>query len=268
MRIDAHQHFWQPARGDYGWLADAPATLQRDFMPADFLPIAARCGIDGTVLVQAAPTLAETRFMLDLADAHPFIRGVVGWCDLARPESLASLAHPRLVGIRPMLQDIAETAYILGPELAGGLEAVIAQDLVFDALIQPRHLGVIDTLLRRHERLRLVVDHGAKPSIGGGGFAAWAEGMAALAAHAGVHCKLSGLVTEAAGGWDAASLAPYVGHLRNCFGAERLLWGSDWPVLTVAASYDDWLEAATALVPADEHAAVFGDTAARFYGLA
>jgi L-fuconolactonase len=267
MRIDAHQHFWRPARGDYGWLAAAPAALQRDFLPVDFTPIAAACGIDGTVLVQAAPTSEETRFMLGLAEAHPIIRGVVGWCDLAVPDGLAALAHPLLLGIRPMLQDIAETGYILRPELAAGLEAVIGSGLAFDALIQPRHLGVIDTLLRRHPRLRLVVDHAAKPRIGGDGFDAWAEGMAALAAHPGAHCKLSGLVTEAASGWSTEVLAPFVSHLRRCFGAERLIWGSDWPVATIAASYEAWLRAAQALIPAAEHPAVFGGNAARFYGL-
>jgi L-fuconolactonase len=272
MRIDSHQHFWRLARGDYGWLDTAPAVLRRDFLPDDLAPLLAAQGIDATVLVQAAPSLAETRFLLDLAARTPWVAGVVGWVDVAEASACADLAalaaDPALLGIRPMLQDIADTGHILRPEAARVLDALSETGLCFDALIRPRHLPVIGQVMRRHPGLRLVVDHGAKPAIATSGpaeRAAWAAGIAALAAHPGVYCKLSGLANEAGRDWQAAALAPYVATLLDAFGPARLMWGSDWPVVLDVAAYADWHAAAAALIPPEHHAAVFGATAARFY---
>ena len=271
MRIDSHQHFWRVARGDYGWLDAAPDTLRRDFLPDDLAPLCAAAGIDGTVLVQAAPALAETLFMLSLAGRDPAIQGVVGWIDVTAPDALRDLAaiaaHPKLVGIRPMLQDIQDTGFILQPAIAQVLDALIERGLCFDALIQPRHLPVITTLAARHPALRLVVDHGAKPRIAEREFTRWADEMAALAAHPSVHCKLSGLLTEAGPDGGAADLEPYAAHLLHCFGPGRLMWGSDWPVLLLASDYAGWHAMARALIPAQHHDAVFGATAAEFYRL-
>lgn len=272
MRIDAHQHYWAISRGDYGWMGPAVAPIARDFAPADLAPHLAAGGIDATVLVQAADTVAETEYMLALADAEPTIAAVVGWVDLEAadaPDTLARLArHPKLRGIRPMLQDIADTFWILRPAVLETLARLPDLGLSFDALIQPRHLPVIAALADRLPELAIVVDHGAKPFIASGALEPWAADMAALARREHVCCKLSGLVTEAGDDWSAARLAPYVHTLLEAFGPDRLMFGSDWPVVNLAGGYDAWLataEALTAGLSGAEKAAVFGGTAARFY---
>ena len=170
-RIDAHQHYWSIARGDYGWLTPALAPIVRDFDPADLAPHRERWGIAGTVLVQAAPTEAETQFLLDIAAREPSVLCVVGWADLEAPdaaERIHALAHRgKLRGLRPALQDISDTGWILSPHLAPALNAMVACDLCFDALIQPRHLPTMVEFSRHYPELRIVVDHGAKPDIAG-----------------------------------------------------------------------------------------------------
>lgn len=272
MIIDAHQHFWRLDRGDYGWLTPELAPIYRDFGPSDLAPHLARHGIGGTVLVQAAPTLAETKYLLELADATDVVRGVVGWVDFEAadaPEDIARLAqHPKLVGLRPMIQDIADDDWMLRPALAPAFEAMIRHDLTFDALVLPRHLPRLHELLARHPDLRCVIDHGAKPEIAEGRFDAWAGEMAALARDTRAFCKLSGLLTEAGEGAGREALAPYAAHLVDRFGPARLVWGSDWPVLTLAASYDAWFEMAMSLIPdAKDRQAVFGGTAIELYRL-
>lgn len=272
--VDAHQHFWRLARGDYGWLTRDLGPLYRDFMPADLLPLMRATGVDGTVLVQAAPTEAETRFLLDLADRHPFVRGVVGWTEFAAPdapERIAALAaHPRLVGLRPMVQDLGDDDWLLRDDLAPAFRAVVAHDLAFDALVLPRHLPRLAALRDRHPDLRIVVDHGAKPAIRDRLYDAWAADIAAIAADGRSVCKLSGLATEAGPDWTPERLRPYVEHLLECFGPRRLIFGSDWPVLTLVGSYDDWVSAVhgyLAPLPADDRAAVLGGNAVRVYRL-
>ncbi|WP_407941832.1 amidohydrolase family protein [Methylobrevis albus] len=272
MRIDAHQHYWAIARGDYGWMGPAVAPIVRDFGPADLAPHLAAGGIAATVLVQAADTVAETEYMLSLADAEPSIAAVVGWVDLEAAdatETLARLArHPKLRGIRPMLQDIADTFWVLRPAVLETLALLQGLGLSFDALIQPRHLPVIAALADRLPGLAIVVDHGAKPFIAKGELEPWAADIAALARRAHVCCKLSGLVTEAGDDWSAPRLASYVATLLAAFGPDRLMFGSDWPVVNLAGGYDAWLataEALTAGLSETERAAVFGGTAARFY---
>lgn len=272
MIIDAHQHFWKLARGDYGWLTPELEPLYRDFMPDDLAPILRETGVDGTVLVQAAPTLAETQFLLEIADATPFVLGVVGWVDFeskTAPDDIARLArHPKLVGLRPMIQDIHDDAWMLREDLTRAFHAMITADLTFDALVMPQHLSNLRKLLARHPQLRTVIDHGAKPDIANANFAAWASDIAAIAKINGVSCKLSGLLPQAGGSWTKTDLAPYVAHLFECFGSERLLWGSDWPVLTVTASYEMWLKIASDFIPIGEGAAeIFGSNAVTFYRL-
>lgn len=257
MIIDAHQHFWQLSRDDYGWLTPDLEPLFRDFMPDDLEPHLREHGIDGTILVQAAPTLAETEFLLDKADKTPFVLGVVGWTDLAAKSAASDIArlakHPKLVGLRPMIQDIADDDWMLRPDLRPAFEAMIACDLTFDALVLPRHLSQLRRLLFRHPELRTVIDHGAKPDISGGQFDDWANDIAVIAKESGAYCKLSGLLTEAGKDWTINDVAPYVAHLLEHFGSERLVWGSDWPVLTMAASYETWLDMTVTLIP-DERA--------------
>lgn len=275
-RIDAHVHLWQLAHGDYGWLEPTPALrpICKDFTPADLTPHLAEHAIDGVVLVQAAPTVAETQYMLGLSDRHDFVHGVVGWADFAAEDAgdaIARLAaHPRLKGLRPMIQDIPDADWMLRPGLEPAYWALIDADLAFDALTLPHHLGNLRTLLTRYPEMRAIVDHGSKPAIREGAFDRWAADMASIARETGAYCKLSGLVTEARSDWTTETLRPYVDHLVASFGPERLIWGSDWPVLTLAGSYARWAEATDRLLAGltgDERAAVLGGNAARFYRL-
>jgi L-fuconolactonase len=270
MKIDAHQHFWALSRGDYGWLTADIAPLYRDFQPNDLTPLLADCGIDGTILVQAAPTAAETAYMLSLAAQNDFILGVVGWVDFEAADAADQIAilaeNPKLVGLRPMIQDIADDDWMLRPNLAPAFEAMIAHDLAFDALVLPRHLKNLITLLGRHPDLRTVIDHGAKPEIRDGKFDDWAADMASLARNTQAYCKLSGIVTEANADWTAADIAPYVSHLLASFGPGRVIWGSDWPVSTLAATYQQWHDVALECAGAD-HTSILGGNAQKAYRL-
>ena len=272
--IDAHVHFWQLSRGDYDWLTPDFKAIYRDFAPADLDPLRRSQGIDGVVLVQAAATVAETEYMLGLAAETPWVRGVVGWVDLAdraAPVEMARLAaNPRLKGLRPMIQDIPDDDWMLRADLDPAFRALLDLDLCFDALTLPRHLKNLLALLDRYPDLRTVICHGSKPQIRDRAFEAWAADMTALARETGALCKLSGLVTEAAADWRQGDLRPYVDHLLATFGPDRLIWGSDWPVCTLAASYDAWHAAAVSLtadLSESEKAAVFGGTAQAFYRL-
>lgn len=271
-RIDAHQHFWRIARGDYAWLTPALGAIHRDFDPDDLAPHLAAHKIAATILVQAAPTPAETAFLLDLADQTAFVAGVVGWTDLAAPDAAAAIAalaaNPLLVGLRPMVQDIDDDDWLARPELAPAFEAMIAHRLVFDALVKPRHLRRLIAVLKRHPELPVVVDHAAKPAIGSGSDAAWRSDLAAVAQFPEVACKLSGLVTEAPANWTVDDLRPCAEHLLACFGPERLIWGSDWPVVDLAADYGSWLSTAGQLMAgldATAQSLVFGGNAAGMY---
>lgn len=273
MIIDAHQHFWRIARGDYGWMTDQVAPIRRDILPADLEPLARASGVTGTVLVQAAPTLDETQFLLGLADRSPMIRGVVGWIDLTGDVAaqLSRIAHPALRGIRPMLQDIDDTRWILQDGVIDSLRHVAGAGLRLDALITPRHLPVVEELARRVPSLPIVIDHCAKPVFDGTDPGPdWRRGIDALAAHPQVSCKLSGLANEFGPGWSADTLRPVFDHVLRAFGPERLMWGSDWPVLELAGTYADWLQVAQTLCAAlsdADRAQVFGQTAIRFYDL-
>lgn len=274
-RVDAHQHFWTLDRGDYGWLTPELEPLYRDYLPDDLEPLLAEAGIEKTVLVQAAATTDETRFMLELAADCRFIAGVVGWVDFddvaAAESALAEfVADPNFVGVRPMIQDIDDPAWITRPEFDPVVELLIEADLRFDALVKPVQLPFLLEFLERHPDLRCVVDHAAKPGIASNARSPWAEDLLAIAERTGASCKLSGLVTEAAAGQTREDLAPYVDHLLSAFGADRLMWGSDWPVLNLAGSYPQWRADAEALLSglsADEQARVFGSNAIDFYGL-
>jgi len=274
MIIDAHQHFWTLRRDDYGWLTPDLTDLYRDFQPRDLEPILLASGVEATVIVQAAPTEAETVHLLELARRWPIARGVVGWSDLTSPRvahNLDRLAdNPLLRGIRPMIQDEADPDWMLHPSVASSLQVMGECRLTFDALVGPRHLGPLKLLIDLNPCLPVVIDHGGKPPIASGGYEPWAEDMRALSERPQVACKLSGLLTEAGARAVDADLRPYVEHLLECFGPARLMWGSDWPVLTAVGGYGAWLDQARRLVgalSADEQAQVFGRTAASFYGI-
>ena len=272
MRIDSHQHFWKLDRGDYGWLTPDLAPLYRDFLPADLKPLLDAAGIDGTVVVQAADTEAETEYLLGLADTHDWILGVVGWVDLeapAAPSSIARLAnHPKLVGLRPMIQDIADDAWMLRDALRPAIHAMVAHRLTFDALVMPRHLGHLKTFLTRYPALTVVIDHCAKPEIRNGAFEPWATDITELSRFPNTFCKLSGLATEASEDWAPEELKPYIGHTLEAFGADRVMFGSDWPVVNLASSYDQWHEIARSLwtsTPAQDQHALYSKAALAAY---
>lgn len=278
MIIDSHQHFWEITREDCAWPTPDLKAIYRSFVLKDYHEQSANLDVTGTVLVQSQPCDSDTDYLLALADRHEFILAVVGWADLEAPDvadRLASLAaHKKLRGLRPMLQAIEDSEWILGSHLQPGIDAMLEQDLRFDALIQPRHLSVIHEFARRNPGLPIVVDHAAKPGIARQEFSNWATGISNLAALENVYCKLSGLLTEAAAEQVAQYevFAPYVKHLLSCFGAGRLMWGSDWPVVNLATSLREWLQMAQSLLVAGgltekERSEIFSGTASRFYGL-
>lgn len=276
MIIDSHQHFWTPGRGDYDWMPKDNAVLNRVYLPADLAPILKGRGVEATVLVQAAATVHETEYMLGLADGSGFVKGVVGWVDFEKPTDLTALkrlkGHPKFKGVRPMIQDIADDAWMHRDDVQWGYRAICDLDLTFDALGFPRHLDHFLGLLKRYPAMRVVIDHCMKPQIRSHSpesFRHWADGMSRLA-ETGAFCKFSALITEANEGWTVADLKPYVDHVLAAFGPERVMWGSDWPVCRLRAEYEGWLDAAEALVahlPEADRAQVFGGTAARFYRL-
>jgi len=271
--IDSHQHFWQVANeADYPWMSPAQQVLYRDYGPRDLAAVLARHGVEGTILVQASPTDRETDALLVLAESTDFVKGVVGWCEFtepAAPARIAALAQsPWVCGLRPMVQDIADDDWLLREDIQPAFEALSEHGLTFDALLHPRHLGRLARMLARHPALDVVVDHGAKPAIASGDLRAWREDMAVVASRPGTMCKLSGLVTECGDDWSIERLRPVVEHLLHCFGPERLMWGSDWPVLNLAGGYGNWLEMSqklTSHLSAADKAAIFGGNAQRFY---
>ena len=273
--IDAHLHVWSLARGDYGWLTPALEAIYRDFSLADVKPLREGAGIATTVLVQAAPTLAETQYLLKVAkDSAGVVKGVVGWVDLTAADAIPTLTrlarNPLLKSIRPMLQDLADPAWILRDDVGKALAALPRLGLRFDALVKPAQLPSLLPMLDRHPNLAVVIDHAAKPDIANRMWEPWASTMRAAAAHPRVRCKLSGLATEAGPHWTIDTLRPYFDFLFECFGAQRLMWGSDWPVVNLAGSYQRWFAATVALMAGltpQDRAAIMGGTARKFYGL-
>ncbi len=276
MKIDSHQHFWTPGRGDHDWMPQDNPILNRTYLPADLAPILDAQGIDGTVLVQAAATTHETEYMLGLADASGFVRGVVGWVDFENPTDATTLkrlrGHPKFKGVRPMIQDIPDDTWMLRDDVQWAYKTICDLDLTFDALGFPRHLDPFLTLMKRYPTLRVVIDHCMKPQIrdhNTANFQIWADGMSRLA-DTGAHCKFSALITEANQNWTTADLKPYVDHILAAFGPTRVMWGSDWPVCRLRAEYNVWHNAAqdlTAHLSAQARAQIFGETAQRFYRL-
>jgi L-fuconolactonase len=251
-------------------------VLHRDYLPDEFRPIIRRAGVDATVVVQAAQTEAETDFLLTLAHESDFVLGVVGWLDFEDrefPRKLEALMRrPKFVGLRPMLQDLQDDAYILRPAVLENLRRVASLDLPFDFLTYPRHLPHVLRALDKTPNLRAVVDHVSKPPIAEGKMEGWAQDMARLARHDKVWCKLSGMVTEANHqSWRPADLRPFVQHVFDSFGAERVMFGSDWPVCLLAASYAEVLNALRTILDRQlsdgRMAKVFGQNAIDFYKL-
>lgn len=277
MQIDAHQHFWQPGRGDYGWMPKDDPILSRPYFPDELWPQLQAAGVQGTVLVQAAPTVAETEYMLGIADATPWVLGVVGWVDFERPSDLAEMkrlaGHPKFKGARPMIQDIPYDDWMLRDDVQWAFRAICDLGLRFDALGFPRHLANFLTILKRYPTMPVVVDHCMKPQIrekSDHHFRFWADGMSRIADETAAVVKFSALITEADADWTVEDLRPYVDHVFAAFGPERVMWGSDWPVCRLRGEYADWRAAALSLTEGlseVDRALVYGGTAAGFYGL-
>lgn len=275
MRIDAHQHFWSFSNEEYGWIVEnSLAPLERDFLPGDLRPLLEGAGVDGTVAVQARQSEEETRWLCGLSEKADWIRGVVGWADLRSrdvADRIADLAHPRLVGMRHVVQDEPD-GFLAQPDFRAGVRAVGAAGLVYDVLVFGRQMGEAVEFCGALDGQALVLDHVGKPDIKGGtGMEAFRKGLRALRPMEHLSCKLSGLVTEADWeGWTEDDLRPVLDAALEAFGPERVMFGSDWPVCTLAADYgrvhgvvQGWSDALTQ----DERAALFGGNALRVYGL-
>ncbi len=278
MIVDAHHHLWDPATADYPWLTDELAVIRRRFTPDDLAPELAATGVEATVLVQTRSSLAETAEFLAIAAATPFIRGVVGWVDLTDPavsEVLAGLrgspGGERLVGIRHQVHDEPDPEWLLREDVMRGIRAVGAAGLAYDLLLRPRELPAALELARHVPEGMFVIDHLAKPPIASGELEPWGTLVAPFAELDHVACKVSGLVTEADWAtWTADDLQPYLDRAIEVFGPRRLLFGSDWPVCLLAATYPEVVEAALTTMSGfdvTEQAAVMGGNATRIYGL-
>jgi L-fuconolactonase len=275
MNIDAHQHFWRYRPQTHGWISDEMAILKRDFLPSDLAPLLAAEGMDGCVAVQAAQDLDETRFLLDLALRHPFVKAVVGWVDLVSPDLEAQLetfaASPALRGVRHIAQDEPDDRYLARDDVVRGIGALERYGLTYDILVFARQLPAAIELAQRLPEQPFVADHIAKPEIRRGRIEGWAEGIRRLAALPNVTCKLSGIVTEAHWDrWTPDEVRPYLDVVLESFGPGRLMIGSDWPVCLLAADYRTTMELVRDFIAAlsnSERAGILGDNAARFYGI-
>ena len=240
--IDAHQHFWHYDPREYGWIDERMGVLKRDFLPGHLEPELKAAGFDACVAVQARQTVEETDWLLDLAERHPFVAGVVGWVDLRAPDVRTTLerlaGRPKLVGLRHIVQTEPNDRFLLRADFGRGLALLEEFGLAYDILIYPRHLPAATELVRRFPRQRFVLDHLAKPEIARGEIRAWSRELRALAAEPNVLAKLSGLVTEADWkAWTPDQLRPYLDVAFELFGPPRLMIGSDWPVCTLAGDY-------------------------------
>lgn len=273
--IDAHHHLWRYDAAEYGWIGEEMGALRRDFLPADLYAEMSGAGVEAAVCVQARQSLAETHWLLELAEQHAWMAGVVGWADIAGPgfqKQLESLAgREKLKGLRHVLQDEADPAFALRPDFQRGIGALKGTGLVYDILIYAAQLPVAIELVDAHPEQAFVLDHLAKPKIAAGELSPWREQIRELARRPNVCCKLSGMVTEAEWqGWNAGQLRPYLDIALEAFGARRLLAGSDWPVCTVAATYSRWwqvLRAWAAELSSEEQGRILAGNAAEVYRL-
>lgn len=274
-RIDSHQHFWRYDEQAYGWMSDRHGAIRKDFMPDDLQPLLRRNGFDGSIAVQARQTLQETEWLLELADLNPEIKGVVGWVDLRASDVDRQLeryaAHPRFVGVRHVLHDEPDDAFMSGADFRRGIAALERFRLTYDLLLYPKHLKQAAMLAKAFPNQPFVVDHLAKPAIASGGLSPWREQLAELAAYPNVYCKASGMVTEAEWGqWEEADFAPYLDVVFSCFGTDRVMIGSDWPVCTLSGTYDRTMNIVASYAERfspEDQALILGGNCARFYGI-
>ncbi|HET6979533.1 MAG TPA: amidohydrolase family protein [Pyrinomonadaceae bacterium] len=245
--IDSHQHFWQVGRFDYPWMSSNLGILYRDYLPQDLVPILKANRVDKTVVVQASNSVAESRWLLELANTNSFIAGVVGWVDLTSPSCIAQLnelcANPKFKGVRHLVESEPGDDWLIQPIVLASLQQLAARGLSYDLLVHTRHLKHVPRVAESCPDLKFVIDHLAKPPIASNEIDEWSEALRPLANYPNIYCKLSGLVTEANwGSWQTDDLRPYVDVALESFGVDRLMFGSDYPVCLLAASYDRVLE--------------------------
>ena len=275
MRIDSHQHFWRLNSEEYSWI-NPGWPIYRDFLPADVAPLMKEAGMEFSIAVQARQTVEETKWLLELADRQPFIAGVVGWVDLKSDEveeQLTNLAkHSKFVGVRHIAQDEPDDNFLLRAEFLSGVRKLKQFNLAYNILVFPRQLSATIELARKLPEQPFVLDHMGKPAIGTGKIFPWSEQMIELAKSPNVYCKISGMVTEANWtSWNSSDLLPYLDLVFEAFGPDRLMFGSDWPVCLLAASYRRWFEIVEdyfAQFGSETRQKIFGTNAARFYGIA
>ncbi|MGQ8875366.1 amidohydrolase family protein [Paenibacillus sp. TSA_86.1] len=275
MKLDAHQHFWNYNIRDYGWIGEEMSVIQRSFLPEDLQPILTESGLSGCVAVQARQSLEETNWLLELADKHEFIKGVVGWVDLCSEEASSQLekvaANPWLKGVRHVIQDEPDVKFVLRENFQQGIALLEQYNLAYDLLVSKEQLPYAVELVQKFPQQRFVIDHLAKPDIKAGVISPWKEAMEAMASYSNVHCKLSGMVTEADWNkWTQEDFTPYLDTVLRAFGSERVMYGSDWPVCTVAGTYAEvfnLLQTHVRSLPEAEQQLILGDNCASFYNL-
>jgi L-fuconolactonase len=244
MMIDAHHHLWKYNPEEYGWMDDSMSVLKRDYLPANLEPELEKARVKGTVVVQARQCLEETRWLLEQAEANPFIKGVVGWVDLRSPDLESQLeefaTHPKMVGVRHVVHDEADDEFMLQAGFMKGIARLEEYKLVFDLLLFPKHLVYASELVNAFPRQRFVLDHLGKPLIKAGQMEPWKTDIEQVAANTNVWCKISGMVTEACHDhWEINDFIPYMEVVKNSFGPERIMLGSDWPVCKLAGGYEE-----------------------------
>lgn len=276
MRIDAHQHYWRIERGDYGWITPDIPVLYRDFLPVDLEPLLEKHRLAGSILVQAAPTVEETEYILSIAEQAPSVLGVVGWLDLHLPDHKQYYErfcrHPKFVGFRIMIQDMPDSSRILEKDFVQALQGYASEDVPVDLLVVSEQLEHTLELIRRVPGLRGVIDHLAKPPVKTGEVEPWFTYMEEISRFPGIYCKLSGMVTEGDHRhWKPEDFKPYIERIIRLFGSDRVMFGSDWPVCLLAADYSEVMELLTSSLPETwgelELSRVFGGNAKDFYKL-
>lgn len=273
--IDSHHHFWDLGKFKYDWMPNEPNILLRNYLPDDLVPILKHNGVSGTILIQAHQSIEEAEFLLDLAKNNCYIHGVVIWIDLTSINVSKTLDRlikfPKLVGVRHQVENEPDVTWLNRYDVLRGLKEVAHRGLAYDLLIRPIHLKHIPELAEKIPELRMVVDHIAKPDIRTGSIESWAKDIAFLSTVPNIYCKVSGMVTEAAPGkYSVDDFKPYVSHVKDSFGIDRLMWGSDWPVCLLAANYSMVLSVALdtlGYLTYEDEVKFFSENATRFYGL-
>ncbi|MCG7381694.1 amidohydrolase family protein [Paenibacillus sp. ACRRY] len=276
MRIDAHHHYWKIDRGDYEWITPDLSVLYRNFLPPDFEPLLSKHNLDGSIIVQAAPTIEETEFILKIAEHSPSVLGVIGWVNLFDPDHRKHFErfrlNPKFKGIRVMIQDMYNTTDVLNPVFLDALSSYAAEDIPVDLLLVSNQLETVLKLLQQVSGLRGVIDHIAKPQIKDGKLEPWKQYMSEISKFPGIYCKLSGMVTEANHNkWVKEDFVPYIQTVVELFGPKRVIFGSDWPVCLLAAEYSEVMDILVNSLPqcwgANEFNQLFGANAEEFYKL-